>query len=223
MTIRPCLRVAAAGLVLGVALLAACRGGGPTSRQTPPGPARAAAGPVVVTGHGWSARAGIGGPVPASGSCRTRQINAEPLPDPRCTPGAIDSTVTQANLHTTVCRPGGYTSTIRPPAWITTPIKKVVMATYGIPWSEARRVELGHLVELSAGGASDVRNLWPEPNQDAYHHTRGQRVHNDKDADEAAAHDALCAGRISLAAVQRAFASNWTTAATVLHLTGDQP
>lgn len=52
----------------------------------------------------------------APGQCHARTAaNGEPLPDPACTPGAIDPAVTQANISSTICR-SGYTSTVRPPA-----------------------------------------------------------------------------------------------------------
>lgn len=92
------------------------------------------------------------------------------------------------------------------------------MAAYGVPWSQRRHYELDHLIELSAGGASDVRNLWPEPNDDANEYRRGTYVHNDKDQVEALTFDALCSGRVSLGTVQRRIASNWTTALATLHL-----
>lgn len=92
------------------------------------------------------------------------------------------------------------------------------MTAYGIPWSQAHRYELDHLIELSAGGASDTRNLWPEPNDDAHQYKRGTYVHNDKDQVEAVTFDAICSGKAKLAEVQKAVASNWTTALDLLHL-----
>ena len=92
------------------------------------------------------------------------------------------------------------------------------MAAYGVPWSQAHRYELDHLIELSAGGSYDTRNLWPEPNDDAHEYQRGPYVHNDKDQVEAVTFDALCSGTAALAAVQQAVATNWSTALAVLHL-----
>jgi len=170
---------------------------------------RASAGLVVANGHGWTA-AGLEGPIPASGTCHLRYTaSGEPLPDPACTPGAIDATVTQANLATTVCRKGGYTSTIRPPEAITEPFKKQIMAAYGIPWAKASNYELDHLVELAIGGASDTRNLWPEPNT-IKTATASQYVHNDKDQAEQTAFSELCSGKVKLAQVQSQMANDWT-------------
>lgn len=178
----------------------------------------ALSGLVTATGHGWTAM-GIQGPIPAPGSCHyLHGTGGEPLPDPRCTPGAIDPAVRANTLRTTVCRAGGYTASIRPPEAITEPIKRKIMAAYGIPWSQASRYELDHLVELNAGGASDTRNLWPEPNVFLNGTTGSAFVHNDKDQVEAYTFHALCAGKVSLAALQRAVATNWPTAVAALHL-----
>lgn len=140
---------------LGVAAVACVLAGCSVASATPSttghpaaSSSRTSTGLVVANGHGWTS-AGLDGPIPAAGTCRLRYTaSGEPLPDPACTPGAIDPTVTQTNLGTTVCRKGGYTSSVRPPEAITEPAKKQVMAAYGIPWSKASSYELDHLVEL---------------------------------------------------------------------------
>lgn len=114
----------------------------------------------MLTGRGWSGHT-ILGPVPAPGSCHIGYAGREPLPDPKCTPGAVDSAVTQANLKKTVCRKGGYTSSVRPPESVTNAIKRRLLVAYGIPAADISRYELDHLVELSGGGSSDVRNAPP--------------------------------------------------------------
>jgi hypothetical protein len=173
---------------------------------------------VTAAGHGWIA-AGIQGPIPSVGSCHFQHAaDGELLADPRCTPGAVDPAVRTGTLRTTVCRPGGYTATVRPPEAMTEPIKRKLMAAYGIPWSQASKYELDHLVELNAGGASDTRNLWPEPNVLGNGTIGTAFVHNDKDAVEAYTFHALCAGKIQLGALQRAVAINWATAVHVLGL-----
>jgi hypothetical protein len=177
-------------------------------------------GTVVVAGPGWSA-SGLEGEIPAPGSCHIRWTAAgEPLPDPTCTPGAVDSRVTSANLGSTVCRKGGYTASVRPPEAMTEPAKRKIMAAYGIPWSEASNYELDHEVELAGGGASDVRNLWPEPNKFVSGQaSKSTFVHNDKDQVEADVFDALCSGKTDLVKAQQAMATDWTTAETTLGIT----
>ncbi len=158
--------------------------------------------------------------MPAPVSCHYRTgLGGEPLPDPRCTPGAIDPGVTSADLSATVCRHGGYTASVRPPVSLSEPVKRQLMAAYGVPWSQASRYELDHLIELNAGGASDVRNLWPEP--DTFVNSIAAPstfVHNDKDQVEDYTFHALCAGQVALPALQQAVARNWTTAVAALKL-----
>src|SRR5712691_1466056 len=53
-----------------------------------------------------------------------------PLPDRSCTPGALNPSVTQANINATICVQG-YTRTIRPPVSYSNPLKTRLMASYG--------------------------------------------------------------------------------------------
>ncbi len=85
----------------------------------------------------------------AGGRCHSR----DGLPDPACTPGAVDPSVTPANLATTLCRPGGggYSAEVRPNTAITGPIKRALTVSYGVD-APMSAVELDHLVPLSLGG-----------------------------------------------------------------------
>ena len=104
-----------------------------------------------------------------------------------------------------------------PPEALTEPVKRELLAAYGIPASRISHYELGHLIDLAAGGASDLHNLWPEPN--SFHQFRASSVvHNDKDAVESYTFHAICAGTAALTAVQNAMATDWTTAVSVLGL-----
>lgn len=172
---------------------------------------------VVASGHGWSSD-GLDGPMPAPGACHLRTASdGESLPDPSCTPGAVDSAVTDSNIGSTICRSGGYTSSVRPPESLTEPVKRKLLAAYGIPAKQISRYELDHLVELASGGASDVRNLWPEPN--TFQLFRGSSyVRNDKDVVEAYTYHAICDHKVTVTAVRKAMAADWTTAVQVLGL-----
>ena len=133
-----------------------------------------------------------------TGSCTYRD-NGQ-LPDPRCTPGAVDPAVTQGNLRSTICHPG-YTQTVRPPSSQTSKFKfEVAYPAYGDPHS--KKTELDHLVSLELGGANDAANLWPE----------SPPTPNPKDKVENALHAAVCSGQVTLAAAQNAIATNWLTA-----------
>lgn len=121
---------------------------------------------------------------PPAGSCHARGHGAFTLPDPRCTPGAIDPAVTQADLSTTICR-SGYSESVRPPESITEAEKRVSLRSYGEHGS-LHAYEYDHLVSLELGGArNDARNLWPEPGGSP----------NLKDALENRLHARVCAGR----------------------------
>lgn len=136
-----------------------------------------------------------------TGPCRARDHGM--LPDPSCTPGAIDPAVTQANIGSTICR-AGYTDTVRPPESQTEAFKwHVAEPAYG---QHDVSGELDHLVSLELGGANDARNLWVEAGP----------IPNPKDAVENALNRAVCDGKITLRAAQRQIARNWIKAEAAL-------
>ena len=77
-----------------------------------------------------TAAAQIVQPQPASGSCHATGEGLYSRPDPRCTPGALNPAVTQANIRQTICQEG-WTDTIRPPESVTEPEKAASMTAYG--------------------------------------------------------------------------------------------
>lgn len=140
------------------------------------------------------------------GHCAYR--DHDQLPDPRCTPGSVDPSITQATIGSTICR-SGYTKTVRPPEQQTEQFKfDEAYPAYGIPRSET--TELDHLVSLELGGSNDATNLWPE----------SPPTPNPKDKVENALNAAVCDGRVKLAAAQQAIASDWLTAEAKLGLSG---
>jgi hypothetical protein len=136
---------------------------------------------------------------PAPGSCHATGHGELVMPDPRCTPGALNRAVTQANIHQTICVPG-YTETIRPSESITEPEKLASMAAYGYAGRSPRDFEYDHLVSLELGGAvNDPRNLWPESGASP----------NPKDTIENVLHRMVCDGQIRLARAQHVIATDW--------------
>jgi hypothetical protein len=116
--------------------------------------------------------------------------------DPAITPGSLNPAVTRATLATTVCV-SGWTATIRPPTEYTNHLKLVQLRQYGFPGGPADYQE-DHFISLGLGGnPTDPRNLWPEP------WPRARAV----DTIERELHADLCAGRHSLAEVQRRIAA----------------
>ncbi|MFH8556528.1 hypothetical protein [Streptomyces celluloflavus] len=153
---------------------------------------------------------------PAPGSCHFRYTaDKQPLPDPKCTPGATNPKVTPATLKTTICHKG-YTSGIRPPANITGREKKANAASYGYTAS-LHDAEYDHLISLELGGdPNDPRNLWVEPPSPG--HKPGSGPNNPKDRVENRLKSAICSGKAELTKAQRAIAHDWTTAESVLGL-----
>jgi hypothetical protein len=149
----------------------------------------------------------------APGHCRARAVDAAAgkyLPDPACTPGAVDPAVTQATIDSTICK-AGYTAAVRPSSAATAKVKAESLREYGE--SASPTTEYDHLVSLELGGSNSVSNLWPEPNRAGAAGTT-----NPKDAVENTLHRAVCAHTVRLADAQTAIAHDWTTALHVLGL-----
>ncbi len=70
--------------------------------------------------------------------------------------------------------------------------------------SYGRSIEIDHIVSLELGGSNDIANLFPEPGS-------GGANYHDKDRLENRLHRLVCAGQLSLRAVQRGIAANWET------------
>jgi hypothetical protein len=124
-----------------------------------------------------------------------------PLPDPSCTPGALNPRVTQATIGTTICV-SGWTGTIRPPTSYTNALKVEQMRAYGLTGVPADYEE-DHLLPLELGGdPRDPRNLWPQP-----------RVSTDgaaaKDALENKLKRLVCAGALQLVDAQQCVIVDW--------------
>ena len=152
---------------------------------------------------------------PAPSACHTVGRGLYSRPDPHCTPGAVNPSVTQATISSTICR-SGWTSTVRPAPSITEPEKLASMAAYGLRGS-ASPYEYDHLVPLELGGAvNDPRNLWPEPD----YTTPSGFYRNPKDRLENVLKRMVCYGAIKLAQAQRMIASNWAAAYGQLHIAG---
>ena len=146
----------------------------------------------------------------APGSCHYRGSGLYMQPDPRCGPGALNPAVTQANIEQTICRPGGYTASVRPPESVTEPEKRALMTAYDNR-AALSDVELDHIVSLGVGGAAnDPRNLYPEP--DYPHVSPTSYYQNAKDRLEDRLHQLVCAGRLSLTRAQVALADDWPAA-----------
>jgi hypothetical protein len=173
--------------------------------------APAACAPAAATSPGGlpysTASASVVQRQPSAGSCHARGSGVNTRPDARCTPGALNPTVTQSTISATICH-GGWTKTVRPTVSITEPEKLASMRSYGDTRS-ASSYEYDHLVPLELGGAvNDRRNLWPEPNAPG----ATGFYKNPKDELERALNRLVCRGRMRLSQAQQLIASDWVGA-----------
>ncbi len=144
---------------------------------------------------------------PSPGSCHYTYEGTDPLPDPNCTPGALNPQVTQGTIGSTICE-SGYTASIRPPESITEHEKQASASAYGYTGSFST-AEYDHLVPLELGGdPNDAANLWIEPNDK----TGATSFANSKDKLENRLKSLVCSGQLALATAQEAIASNWVSA-----------
>ncbi|MCZ0991529.1 hypothetical protein [Streptomyces diastatochromogenes] len=158
--------------------------------------ALAAAGLTVTTGSAHAA------------SCSQSYL---PLPDPVCTPGALNPDVTQDTIDSTICV-SGWTATVRPSTSYTNALKKKQIAEYGYSDTSLSDYEEDHFVPLELGGApKSEENLWPEPHS-------GDGTSSEKDSVENKLKKAVCAGDVSLDDAQNAIITDWTTALSSLGL-----
>lgn len=148
----------------------------------------------------------------ADGTCSTSYL---PLPDPACTPGALNPDVTQDTIDSTICV-SGWTATVRPPTSYTNALKVKQIAAYGYSDTSTADYEEDHFIPLELGGAPrDPNNLWPEPH---YGTDSSGETSSTKDGVETKLKKAVCNGSVSLSDAQNAIATDWTTALADLGL-----
>jgi hypothetical protein len=142
-----------------------------------------------------------------------------PLPDVVCSPGLADPQMTKALVCTT------RTSSRRPPANVTNPLKRQGMALYGLGGYDPADFEWDHIVSLELGGdpmAVNVGGFWrdtpgalkngfPQPRNRI---TPGNRWGaEDKDWLENRLHQEVCNDTTTLAQAQHELATDWVAAA----------
>ena len=144
----------------------------------------------------------------APGGCHTRIMNGLPIPDPNCTPGAINPTVTVAELRD----PAFRTACIR--QQVTTEQEKAqTYRRYSIPHPAnnsggSQSCELDHLVPLELGGADTLDNIWPMCGPPGV--PLAERYFKQKDVVENYLAWRVRRGELDLAQAQRGIATNWT-------------
>jgi hypothetical protein len=132
-------------------------------------------------------------------------VPANALPNSNITPGAVDPSVTQQNLHSTVCVKG-YTATVRPDKKYTNRLKRDQLRQYNYADRDPRNYEQDHLIPLNIGGSpSDPKNMWPQHRDNQW----GAEQKNDL---EFVVYKMVCKGELSLAQAQERIARNWIEA-----------
>lgn len=131
-------------------------------------------------------------------------LGSAPDRSPACTPGAWVADPDLSTAH--VCRTG-YNR--RPPLRRTAALKRQALALYGLPSRTTGR-ESDHLYPVWAGGASVIRNLWPEPN---YARPPSAYVENPKDQLEFVLYTQTCRSRVlTVPQARRVLEGDWREA-----------
>lgn len=124
------------------------------------------------------------------------QLEWPERPDLQLTPGATVP-VTQSE----VCGRQESSAPVIP-----TSLQQKVFERYGVNPPRDGQYEVDYLITPELGGATDIRNLWPEPYHDAVWNAHV------KDQLEDRLHSMVCGGQVDLATAQRDIASDWIAA-----------
>jgi hypothetical protein len=146
--------------------------------------------------------------LPPSKKCKTRKKNGFLLPDPACTPGAINDTLTlpvmkQPNFKTDCVRDQATSSEKKHDTYAWYKITKPTSNT-----GKNQVCELDHLISLELGGADTLDNIWPQcgPSKAILN----ARFFKRKDAVENFLAGEVRNGKITLAEAQKRIADDWT-------------
>jgi hypothetical protein len=161
--------------------------------------------PVKVDPRGTQSL-GTGAPRPSK--CHVQMSNGFPIPDPKCTPGAINPSITlevlQNPLFRTECVRNCITSLAE---------KGATYKRYGIPRpahnsGEQETCELDHLVPLELGGADSIDNIWPQCGPANV--SLPDRYFKEKDMVENFLAAQVKSGDMDLSETQKRIAQDWT-------------
>ncbi len=146
---------------------------------------------------------------PSAGACKVvAKSGGFQVPDPHCTPGAINSTVTIAVLKS----PEYKTECVRDKA-TTEEKKEVTYQWYGIPKPSDNQganemCELDHLVPLYLGGADTLDNIWPQCGPNGV--SLDDRYFKQKDRVEYYLGQQVRMGKMKMSDAQQGIAKDWT-------------
>jgi len=146
--------------------------------------------------------------LPPTQQCNVGMSHGFPIPDPACTPGAINPTLTADVLR----NPEFRTGCVRNNA-TTEQQKNQTYGWYSIPHPShntgaSQTCELDHLISLELGGADTLDNIWPQCGPaDAQLRAR---YFKEKDAVENYLAKQVKTGATDLGAAQQGIATDWT-------------
>jgi hypothetical protein len=146
---------------------------------------------------------------PQNASCTVRIKNGYALPDPKCTPGAVNPTLTLEVLQNKAFRTGACVRDLA-----TSPQQKnLTYSWYGIAQpagniGKNQTCEKDHLISLELGGADTLDNLWPQCGPDGV--PLPSRFFKEKDLVENYLAAMVRDGSIPLAQAQHGIAQDWT-------------
>ena len=146
--------------------------------------------------------------LPPSQSCTTHTSNGFPVPDPNCTPGAVNPTLTIE-----VLRDRSFTTRCIRDAATQEEEKATTYGWYNLPHpsnnsGENQTCELDHLISLELGGADTLDNIWPQCGPSGV--VLPQRFFKEKDMVENFLAMQVREGRMDLSEAQKGIATDWT-------------
>jgi len=188
--------VAACVIVLGMTLAATSRAQKEEENKVPENC------PAGIEVKGDSAHV----PTPSAGQCHVKTKNGANFPDPNCTPGAFNPSLTLAVLK----NPDFKTGCVRNQA-TSESAKADTYQYYGITdmnkEGHGQVCELDHLIPLYLGGADTLDNIWPQCGPEG---ASGEDLYfKKKDKVEVYLGDQVRAGKMSLAVAQKGIVKNW--------------
>lgn len=144
----------------------------------------------------------------AQHNCSPKTSHGFQIPDPACTPGAINPSVTLKVLES-----GKFTTGCERNKASSMSAKNGTYAEYGIPHpkgntGKAQICELDHLVSLEIGGADTRDNIWPQCGPDSVE--LAQRYFKIKDRVENYLAVQVRQGQMDLSHAQHGIARDWT-------------
>jgi hypothetical protein len=144
----------------------------------------------------------------ATANCKTGKSMGYPVPDPKCTPGAVNPSVTAATLHDPRFKPECVRGEPK-----SAEEKAKLYGAYGLAepaenMGPTRSCELNRLIPLELGGANGADNIWPLCGPPDV--MQSARYFNDKDKVDRYLVMMVKMNRLELDAARKGVVADWT-------------